>query len=413
MMSILFSYVGAVEVALVVRDVTHQVCLHNEQLQDDSADQRLGKLQAGLRRSIRQATQAEIAADEHLMQDGVAYENGYRLVEQTRGDRAAAERWQRKRQELSSSGSDDALEHRGERKAGTSSKHLTAKRSEETISPQSSMSADMPSGGGVHFDDDHEGGSGKYRPIVRDDGSGRRRAFKKRQQQSSASSTSSGDAPQSRTSREDELKMFTSLEEEEFEAMRRNEYTPMQYASGDLSMKAARRPQHQQQHHSHRSSRNRRSPDGAQPSATYGSDEGDNNENEPWGDVRPKHFHDSDLWRKERAQSIVEEHEPGTTGAAHDAYRASKRSPQMAAVQQSAGKMGQRCYSPVGDKKPHMAAFEEATDNEHEMVIDAMKRRHKAKHDVSGASCRRGAHQTGYSSKFIHFTPFAFCHSLG
>ncbi|KOB72191.1 Uncharacterized protein OBRU01_08921 [Operophtera brumata] len=49
----------------------------------------------------------------------------------------------------------------------------------------------------------------KFRPLQRSDPSGRRRSFKKRH---SSSSTSSKD---SRASRDEELKMFTSLEEAE------------------------------------------------------------------------------------------------------------------------------------------------------------------------------------------------------
>ncbi|XP_049866360.1 four and a half LIM domains protein 2 isoform X6 [Pectinophora gossypiella] len=53
----------------------------------------------------------------------------------------------------------------------------------------------------------------KYRPLQRSDPSGRRRSFKKRHSSSSTSSR------ESRASREEELKMFTSLEEAEFERM--------------------------------------------------------------------------------------------------------------------------------------------------------------------------------------------------
>lgn len=51
----------------------------------------------------------------------------------------------------------------------------------------------------------------KFRPLQRDDGTGRRRSYKKRH---SSSSNSSRD---SKASREEELKIFTSLEEDEFE----------------------------------------------------------------------------------------------------------------------------------------------------------------------------------------------------
>ncbi|XP_047986166.1 uncharacterized protein LOC125226279 isoform X1 [Leguminivora glycinivorella] len=53
----------------------------------------------------------------------------------------------------------------------------------------------------------------KLRPLQRSDPSGRRRSFKKRHSSSSTSSR------ESRASREEELKMFTSLEEAEFERM--------------------------------------------------------------------------------------------------------------------------------------------------------------------------------------------------
>lgn len=49
----------------------------------------------------------------------------------------------------------------------------------------------------------------KYRPLQRSDPSGRRRSFKKRRSSSSTSSR------ESRASREEELKIFTSLEEAE------------------------------------------------------------------------------------------------------------------------------------------------------------------------------------------------------
>lgn len=52
----------------------------------------------------------------------------------------------------------------------------------------------------------------KYRPLQRSDPSGRRKSFRKRRSSSSSSK-------ESRASREEELNMFTSLEEAEFERM--------------------------------------------------------------------------------------------------------------------------------------------------------------------------------------------------
>ncbi|KAH9640907.1 hypothetical protein HF086_011223 [Spodoptera exigua] len=57
----------------------------------------------------------------------------------------------------------------------------------------------------------------KFRPLQRSDPSGRRRSFKKRH------SSSSNSSRESRASREEELKMFTSLEEAEFERMNKDD----------------------------------------------------------------------------------------------------------------------------------------------------------------------------------------------
>ncbi|KAM3961633.1 four and a half LIM domains protein limpet isoform 3-T3 [Aphomia sociella] len=57
----------------------------------------------------------------------------------------------------------------------------------------------------------------KFRPLQRSDPSGRRRSFKKRH------SSSSNSSKESRASRDEELKMFTSLEETEFERMNNDE----------------------------------------------------------------------------------------------------------------------------------------------------------------------------------------------
>ncbi|XP_059052536.1 uncharacterized protein LOC131847094 isoform X1 [Achroia grisella] len=67
---------------------------------------------------------------------------------------------------------------------------------------------------GVYSDDFLRSLDGiKYRPLQRSDPSGRRRSFKKRH------SSSSNSSKESRASRDEELKMFTSLEETEFERM--------------------------------------------------------------------------------------------------------------------------------------------------------------------------------------------------
>lgn len=334
MLSLLLSYVGAVELAFVVRDITHQVLLHNEQQQvppDENAAE-LKRIQLNLRRSISEARHAEISQDEQIMQDGIAYDNGYRVEEVSGREQLAADRWTQRRKELSD---EEAATNETKNERNVPQIQLDeSNRSEYTEEQLAAMD-------GI-----------KFRPIVRDDGSGRRKAFKKRQQ--SSSSNSSGEA-NLRSSREDELKMFTSLEEEE---LCTHEYSPIQYNSDQKMAKKSQR-------------RHKRSP------GRDGRKEGSDEEGDPWGDLQPQHFHDRDLWKRERASSIVEEIEDDYQHPS----KSNQKSPQISALKSNADP--QRCYSPVGHKNPRTMSFEDATDTQHELVIDAMKRRQTSKNDVS------------------------------
>lgn len=424
LLSVLFSYVGAIELAFVVRDIYHQVDLHQQRLQNGEDvqsnidDEELKRIQNALRSSLAALTLADetpatedepVTDDDELkriqnsirsslveassaedqnaeqMQDGVQYENGYRVVTDDSGyDEATAERWNQRRKELITADEEispsEALiksertinetASKTESQSNKSSRpnHLDAKESEESssyapISQQSSVSIDMPD---IHFDEYERSDAKdpnsehlraldgiKFRPIVRDDGSGRRRAFKKRQQ--SSSSTESGEA-NTRSSREEELKMFTSLEEEEFGKMQNSDYAPITYSS-DPNLKVKK------QHRRHK-----RSP--AKHDAT-GSDDEDAENGDPWGDVQPKHFHDTDLWKNERATSIVEEIEDDTNRAGEGLMR---RDPKFKAVMQSESN-ARRGFSPVGEKKPKLLSFEDATDSQHNIVLDAINRK--------------------------------------
>ncbi|XP_017861963.1 PREDICTED: trichohyalin isoform X2 [Drosophila arizonae] len=132
----------------------------------------------------------------------------------------------------------------------------------------------------------------KSRSLIREDGSGRRRAFKKRR-----SSGSSNSSRESRASRDDELKMFTSLEEEELRHGDKADYNPIKYTEPTLRVKS---------HHR----RHKRSPvkDVKAGSDVTGSlemlgEEGTN----PWGEVQPEHYKDTEFWKREKALSIDEE----------------------------------------------------------------------------------------------------------
>lgn len=431
LLSVLFSYVGAMELAFVVRDIYHQVDLHQQRLQngedeqpsntDDEElkriqnalrsslaaltvadeqtadeqpatedepvtdDDELKRIQSSLRSSLVEASSAEDHNDAEQMQDGVQYENGYRVVTDDSGyDEAAVERWNQRRKELIDADaeispsealikSERTINETATRAKSSNANHLDAKQSVDSSSyepnsPQSSVSIDMPD---IRFDEYERSDVNdpndeqlraldgiKFRPIVRDDGSGRHRAFKKRQQ--SSSSTESGEA-NTRSSREEELKMFTSLEEEELEKMKNSEYAPITYSS-DPNLKVKK------QHRRHK-----RSP--AKHEIT-GSDDDDAENGDPWGDVPPKHCHDTDVWKRERATSIVEENEDDHK---EDVRRTGegllKKDPHLMAVMQSDARRG---FSPVCEKNPKLSSFEDATDSQHNIVLDAIKRKASA-----------------------------------
>lgn len=403
MLSVLLSYVGAIELVFVLRDITHQVCLHDKQnaYGKDTAneDNDLKRYQDRIRKSLSDAIESiDIQAHDNLtqMQDGVLYDNGYR-IENTEDLESIRQQIENIALAAATKVSDDQNRSpdeflQNERTANNvadnrvskpthSTQLLNAKPSEESssyepLSPQSS--AEMPD---IHFDEyDHPESSMpndqyseeylrsldgiKFRPLVRDDGTGRRRAYKKRQQ---SSSSTSSDQPSRRSSREDELKMFTSLEEEEFEAIRKDgNYSPLQYSS-EPNLKV-----HKKHSRRHKRSPVREGTDNA--NRRHSSDLDDNDRVDPWGDVQPNQFHDTDLWKRERANSIAEEdNDEGGKTEANAAYKSL----------QLDNEKGQRnCFSPVGKKTPRLSSFEDATDSQHAMAINALKRQN-SKENVS------------------------------
>ncbi|XP_073842152.1 four and a half LIM domains protein limpet isoform X1 [Musca autumnalis] len=134
----------------------------------------------------------------------------------------------------------------------------------------------------------------KSRPLSREDRSGRRIAFKKRR--SSGSSNSSRD---SRTSRDEELKMFTSLEEEEMKTTGDSEFTPIRY-TGEPTLKV--KGHHRR--HKRSPAKDMRSGDDSLRSSLERLGEETIN---PWGDVVPEHYKDTEFWKREKAISIEEE----------------------------------------------------------------------------------------------------------
>lgn len=161
----------------------------------------------------------------------------------------------------------------------------------------------------------------QYRPLIRD--SSRRKAIKKR--------NSSGSID-SKLSREEELRAFTSLEEEEFSSIG-EDFVPISYGASDdeqlqsesamATMTTPTTPTTQTQRHHRRhlnspvnEAKVRQSGDGGgggDESPASRDESGDfvlyeERAADPWGDIKPDHHRSKDraLWDREKAMSIEE-----------------------------------------------------------------------------------------------------------
>lgn len=396
-LSVLFSYVGAVEFVFIVRDILHQIELHQRRLEEstnEDLDDGLQHMQDTLRKSISVARRCE-SEQYQCMQDGVLYENGYRVdtitedwievrraIERGQAETAVAHAVDEGRRSVESnvSASSNSAEHSSNSNSNASTNTVI-----EKDGVQSNKTADngqtkgdnendrsrssSPDAADIHFDAYSENylrslDGIKLRPLVRDDGSRRRRAMKRGQSNSSNSSASAVSL-----SREEELKMFTSLEEEEFETIRNSDYKPLQYSS-EPNLKAS---QHSRRH--------KRSP--VQDLSRRSSDVIDDEVNDPWGEVVPEPYHETELWKKERNMSIAEAEDDTTNGIQQSAAAAAHN--QITKLRN--GDIGtdfDRCYSPVGKKYTKTSSFEDASGADHTRALNIL-RAQTSKDDVSFA----------------------------
>lgn len=268
MLSVLCSYMGAIELVFIVRDLTHQLALHQMRLSNGEEQSDISVLQNRIRASIS-ALETVVPESVEQMQDGVSYQNGYRIEnEETVKD--VAQQWDERRKAMCVSEED-----------ATSDAQLKSSVSDTNGNERTRNLKQIEcvtSNGHASFNDDDEASEqNNYRPIVRDDRTGRRKAFKKR--------NSSGSDDSIRLSREEELKMFTSLEEEE---SKNSSFTPISYSDAPSvnSQKTIDPSFHEKQKY----------------------------DAEAWGNRKPpSNYRDSELWKRERATSIVEESEGSVT----------------------------------------------------------------------------------------------------
>ena len=185
----------------------------------------------------------------------------------------------------------------------------------------------------------------KSRPLVREDGSGRRRAFKKHR-----SSNSSNSSRESRHSRDEELKMFTSLEEEEMKDTADSDFTPIRYTSEPtLKVKG-----HHRRHKRSPAKDMRHSEESLRSSLERLGEEESSN---PWGEVKPEHYKNTEFWKREKTLSIDEEMEfekpPSSEEVSYD----------------------------TATNMPSASSFEEATQIQNEEALSALSKQ-AAKQDI-------------------------------
>lgn len=412
-LSVLLSYVGAVELAFILRDIVHQVSLHQQKLSQLSPEDEneLCKIQKNLRESIAEAhaQNSDNESGVQCMQDGIQYQDGYRVEDSSNDIRDS---WMHMRSSLTEqsnsrsplpaypsnqtinanvtkiseetvnkiitkSPSPPAIAVDGKRPpitikspkldertndSDTDCPGLYPQMSEESSSNEplsdhrSSVSTDMPD---MHFNDYSEEylrslDGIKFRPLARDDGTRRRKAFKKFN--SSPSST------ERRQSREEELKAFTSLEEQEFEVIRNTEFMPIQYSS-EPTMATKRHPRQHKRSPGQDTRRQRHGSDESQNRSPDLMDREEANDN-PWGEIKPDRLlHDDELWKRERAMSIPESDDNDWTPT--------KVGSSILNVLREAD--AARSHSPVGEKEPKISLFEKASDVEHKRALDVLK----------------------------------------
>ncbi|XP_032597758.2 trichohyalin isoform X3 [Drosophila grimshawi] len=200
----------------------------------------------------------------------------------------------------------------------------------------------------------------KSRPLVREDGSGRRRAFKKRR-----SSGSSNSSRESRASRDEELKMFTSLEEEELRHGAKEDYNPIKYSSEPtLRVKSQRR-------HKRSPAKDVKPPTDPTAALEMLGEESAN----PWGEGAPEHYKNTEFWKREKALSIDEEeleHEKRVSGE-----------------------------EVVHMDKPKASSFEEATEAQNEEAAHSLRQQRSKEEQVDKDSTESSTKATDSSRSDI------------
>ncbi|XP_031620250.1 zinc finger protein 431 isoform X2 [Contarinia nasturtii] len=266
LLSILFSYVGAVELMFIVRDIVHQVGLHHERMKINRSPSKatsLLDLQNDLRKSIKSAQEHLCETDSiHSMADGVLYDQGYRIL------------------------SDDEQ---------NIAKNWLEARANVTIEPLHSIKLNIKDNYGAEA---VTNSCNQYEELVSQDDSLR----------SSSLSLDTIIENQKNSFQIENNHLSDNSDKNEMLNIHFDEYSQdYSYPSDEITKKGQRKNEDARRRKSYKMFTVGHS--GADILQRRRSEDVDGETQNPWGELNPKSFHDDSLWRRERTMSIDENEE--------------------------------------------------------------------------------------------------------
>lgn len=287
LLSILFSYVGAVEFMFIVRDVIHQVGLHHNQMKLKRSSTSNGlistaivssssllDLQQNLRKSIKSAQERLHESDTvQSMEDGIQYEHGYRVL--SADEENISKRWLEARASVTIE-PEQLQQHSN---ANNLENNFVTNKSDDFLSENESLHSSSLSVDTVVELNTFKSSNNDDDKLANVDG-----------QQTHLINSS-----QSNRNNDDEVPDIHFDEYSEAYLHALDGITKKSIRNNDDNSK--RRKGFRNHSSANEMLQRRRSEDV------------DGETDNPWGELKPENFHDDDLWKRERAMSIAENDE--------------------------------------------------------------------------------------------------------
>lgn len=275
LLSILFSYVGAVELMFIVRDIVHQIGLHRDQLKlnrilsgttsPSSSSCSLHDIQENLRKSIKSAQERLCESDSiQSMADGVQYNQGYRI--QNADEQELSKRWLEARASLTIEPSHDL-----------NTNHLESNCFESTANDEQS--------------DDSKGDSLRSSSLS----------------VKTVIENHKIDNQHENNVNNNENHLIESDEDENNEKLPSIYFDEYSHAMDGVTQKNARKSDESRRRKSYKMFTGGHS--SGDILQRRRSEDIDGETDNPWGELKPEIFHDHSLWNRERAMSIAENDE--------------------------------------------------------------------------------------------------------